>query len=288
MSPILYGFSSAAIAFVLFALILIANEAGYRGGRRQGSGSDEGARAQTNSIQAAMLGLLALLLGFTFTMALQRFDSRSQAVIEEANAIGTAYLRSDLLSGQARRDARALLAEYVELRLRAGEVDLTQTEARREAKAGVNALHERLWSVALEASALDARPATTGLFIQSLNELIDSHGRRDAALKKHVPEVVLLLLFAVFVISGAVLGYAGGLAGARPIVATVSMALLIVLVIFIIIDLDRPRRGIIRVNQDSMHDLGAAFSDHDAAVLDGAADPAGPRIAAGLPATLDR
>jgi len=267
----LYGYSTAAIVVVLLALILASNEAGYRFGSRQSERNDEGAKAQTNAIQAAMLGLLALLLGFTFTMALQRFDSRSQAVIDEANAIGTAYLRIDLLPEQPQRAARGLFREYVELRLRAGEVDLTQTESRRKAKSAVNELQEKLWSLALQASTLEPRPAISGLFIQSTNELIDAYSRRDAALKKHVPESVLLLLFAVFIIAGAVLGFAGGLAGARPLVATISMSVLIVLVIFVIIDLDRPRRGLIRVNQDTMLDLGAALSGTDASLPAGAA-----------------
>lgn len=255
---LLYGHSSIAIAFVLLALILAANETGYRLGRR-GATHDEGEKAQTNAIQAALLGLLALLLGFTFTMALQRFDSRSQAVIDEANAIGTAYLRVDLLPQETQPAARDLFREYVELRLRAGEIDLTRSEARRAANAAVGGLHGRLWSIALEASTLDPRPATTGLFTQSVNELIDAYASRDAALKKHVPEIVLWLLFAVFVIAGAVLGYAAGLAGARPVVATISMAVLIALVIFVIIDLDRPRRGLIQVDQESMTDLSAVL-----------------------------
>lgn len=115
-----------------------------------------------------------------------------------------------------------------------------------------------LWALALEAANTDPRPVTAGLFIQSLNDMIDAYGERIAALRKHVPEVVLFLLFAVFVIAGAVLGYSGGLEGGRPLLATVAMSLLIVLVIFIIIDLDRPRRGLIEVNQESMLDLASS------------------------------
>jgi len=89
-----------------------------------------GAKAQTNAIQAAMLGLLALLLCFTFTMALQRFDSRSQAVLNEANAIGTAYLRTQLLPEAQRERAKEMIADYVQLRVDASTVDLTQEEPR--------------------------------------------------------------------------------------------------------------------------------------------------------------
>lgn len=259
----LYDQNSVLIATVLFVLILLANEGGYRAGRHRNAKNDDGSKTQTNAIQGAMLGLLALLLGFTFTMSLQRFDARSQAVMEEANAIGTAWLRTGLLPETHAGDARELLEEYVDLRLRAAAIDVTRAEERQAAAREANRLHGELWDVALRASEEDPRPVTSGLFIQSLNELIDVYGARNAALRKHVPEIVLLSLFAVFIIGGSVLGYAGGLAGARPLVATVAMSVLIVLVIFIIIDLDRPRRGLIQVNQDSMLDLGASV--HEAA-----------------------
>lgn len=256
MEEVLYDQSSIVIAGVLFIAILVANELGYRVGRWRRSEADIGAKTQTNAIQAAMLGLLALLLGFTFTMALQRFDARSETVLEEANAIGTAYLRTQLLPEVHRQEAKDMLADYVELRIAGNKVDLTQAETRRAHQRQVEEAQDALWRVAIDAAATDPRPVTSGLFIQSLNELIDAYGARNAALRKHVPEVVLFLLFAVFVIAGAVLGYSGGLEGGRPFLATFSMSLLIVLVIFIIIDLDRPRRGLIEVSQESMLDLG--------------------------------
>lgn len=260
MEEVLYDKSSILIAVVLLLVILAANEVGYRLGRWRRAKADIGARAQTAAIQAAMLGLLALLLGFTFTMALQRFDARSQAVIEEANAIGTAYLRTQLLPEPYRQPARELIAEYVQLRIEGSGLDMTQVEERRRMRDSVQRLQDRIWSVAMAAAEQDPRPVTAGLFVQSLNALIDAYGARNAALSKHVPEVVLYLLFAVFIIAGAVLGFSGGLEGGRPLLATIAMSVLIVLVIFIIIDLDRPRRGLIEVRQDSMLDLGAAMA----------------------------
>ena len=244
----------------MLAAILAANEVGYRFGRSRRAAADGGTKAQTNAIQAAMLGLLALLLGFTFTMALQRFDSRSQMVINEANAIGTAYLRTQLLPETQRQQAKDMIADYVQIRIAANKLDLTQTLVRHRMQQDAQRAQDALWALALEAAATDPRPVTAGLFIQSLNDLIDAYGERNAALGKHVPEVVLFLLFAVFIIAGAVLGYSGGLEGGRPLLATVAMSVLIVLVIFIIIDLDRPRRGLIEVSQESMLDLGNAVA----------------------------
>lgn len=266
----MYALSSLTITFILLCLILLANESGYRLGRRV-IDQDAANKDQTNTIQASMLGLLALLLGFTFTMALQRHDGRSQAVIEEANAIGTAYLRVDLLPAAQQASARDLLRQYTRLRVSMGQSDRTDGDARQEAASAVNQLQGQLWRIALDAAALDSRPATTGLFIQSLNEVIDAFGRREAALNKHVPEIVLLVLFCVFIIAGAVLGYASGSSGARPGVPTFAMATLIALVILVIIDLDRPRRGFIQVNQQSMLEVAATLER--AAVAPGASAP---------------
>ena len=193
-------------------------------------------------------------------MPLPRFDSRSQAVLKEANAIGRAYLRTDLLPEAQRHTAKNRIAAYVQLRIEGSKLDLTQEETRRCMQQDVAAAQDAVWAVVLEAAGEDPRPVTAGLFIQALNEMIDAYGERNAALRKHVPEVVLFLLFSVFTIAGSVLGYSGGLEGGRPLLATIAMSVLIVLVIFIIIDLDRPRRGLIEVSQESMLDLLGAVA----------------------------
>lgn len=246
---------SPIIALFLFLVLLLANELGFRIGRARSRRSDEGARTQTNGIQASMLGLLALLLGFSFSMASGRYDQRSAAVVDEANAIGTAWLRTELLMEPAQGDARAILAEYVRTRAGSARLDLSRREERLDSLRRATEIHTRLWHVAVQATELDPRPATSGLFVQATNQLIDSYGSRDSALRRHVPPVVLWLLFSAFVVAGATLGYAGGLAGSRPLVATIAMLLLLSLVIGLTIDLDRPRRGLVQVDQSALHDL---------------------------------
>ncbi len=248
----MYSISSVVIAVALFLLILLANEISYRIGRRAAATADEGISTQTNAIQAGILGLLALLLGFSFNMALQRYDARSAAVIEEANAIGTAWLRTALLSEDDARVVGGLLSDYVDLRLKASKVDMASTAERDEVIKATQQLQTTLWHVVTESSIADLPPARVSLLVQSLNQVFDAYGSRQAQLDKHVPEVVLMLLFVIFIISGSILGVAAGLAGGRPFTATVSLAALIVLVIFIVIDLDRPRRGLIQVDQSSM------------------------------------
>lgn len=252
---ILYNQSSILIAIVLFLLIVVANEVGFRVGLRIQKKTDQELRSQTNAIQAGILGLLALLLGFTFSMSLQRYDNRSQAVINEANAIGTAILRTELLPEPFQTEEKQLLQKYIDLRIEVGAIDLTEKDVRAKFNEQSGILQNQIWAKAVAATDVDPRPVTTGLFISSLNDMIDSQGKRNALLQMHVPEVVLMLLFAVFITSGAILGYASGLGGKRPIVATILMSLLIVLIVFIIIDLDRPKRGLIQVSQQSILEL---------------------------------
>lgn len=260
MSEVLYDQSSALIAAVLFASILLAVEAGYRIGRRIRATADstDAIRPQIGAIQAAVLGLLALLLGFTFSLALQRHDGRSVAVVDEANAIGTAILRAQLLPAELRDPVGALLREYLYVRIRAGRSDLASAAAREPLLRRAGEITAQLWEQARRAAEIDPGPVTSGLFIQSLNELIDAYGRRDAALARHVPEVVLLLLFLTFLMAGSILGYASGIERSRTAIPTLLMIGLIVILVFLIIDLDRPRRGLIQVSQKSLEDLHAA------------------------------
>jgi hypothetical protein len=116
-----------------------------------------------------------------------------------------------------------------------------------------------LWEYAQQAAREEPSPITTGLFIQSLNEMIDAFGSREAALNRHVPEVVLFLLYGTLLITACVLGFTAGLAGHRASFVTYLMVALIVIIVFIIIDLDRPRRGLIEVSQKSMLDLQATI-----------------------------
>lgn len=251
----LYGYSSIAVAATLFFVIILFNEAGFRAGRFIQARTDDEIKSLTGSIQASILGLLALLLGFTFSMSIQRFDSRSMALIDEANAIGTAVLRVQLLPLEFQEDADDLFREYVDLRVAVGRIDLTRLEQRSRFNQQISATQNDLWSLAIKATNQDPRPVTTGAFVNSLNGVIDSQGKRQALLRMHVPEVVLLLLFIVFVSSGGMLGYSSGLSGKRIVAPVVLVSLLITLIVFIIIDLDRPKRGLIQVNQGPMYEI---------------------------------
>lgn len=255
MSEIMYDQSSFLISGLLFFSMLVAIEIGYRIGRSGEHRANESSRNHVNVIQASLLGVLALLIGFTFSLSLQRYDSRSQAVIDEANAIGTTYLRAQLLPTPWVGQIQRLLRDYLSLRIESGAMSLDRRAERETLLVRANEILDGLWRQAVAAADRDPNPVTTGLFIQSLNDLIDAYGRRDAALDRHVPELVLFLLYATFLMTGTIVGYASGLAGHRASFVAYVMVALMVLLVFIIIDLDRPRRGLIEVSQQSLLDL---------------------------------
>jgi hypothetical protein len=251
----LYPHSSLLIAGLLFLVIVLCNEAGFHIGRFVQEHTDSEIKALTGSIQASILGLLALLLGFTFSMAMQRYDNRSMALIDEANALSTALLRVQLLPQALQADARDMLRDYIDLRIAAGKLDTTRRQERDQYNERIAELQHRLWSLAIEATNQDPRAVTSGVFVKSLNDVIDMQGKRNALLRMHVPETVLLLLFIVFFAAGGMMGYSGGLSGKRIIAPVALVSLLITLIVFLIIDMDRPRRGLIQVNQEPMLDL---------------------------------
>ncbi len=256
----MYEQSSFLIAGVLFISMIVAVEAGYRLGLRAQSRATESSRSHINAIQASLLGILALVLAFTLSIALQRFESRSQAVVDEANAIGTAYLRAQLLPAPVGDDVLQSLREYVNLRVREGEIALNSPTERKPVIAQINQTLVVLWRYAVQIAADNPQPVPSGMFIQSLNDLIDANGRHEAALERHVPDFVLWLLFGVIFATAGVVGFAVGSAGHRPSLVSYIMVVLIALLVFAIIDLDRPRRGLIQVSQQSLIDVQTAMN----------------------------
>ncbi len=261
MSEFLYDVNGFLIAGGLLLSMWLIIEFGYRIGAPVQEQVSEDYKSHVNSITGSLLGILALLLGFTFSLSLQRYDSRCEAVVQEANAIGTTYLRSFLLPESVRGSVKEMLLKYVDLRVRTGEINLTEHELQRSYALDTGRMQAKLWDLAVQAAELDPSPVRTGLFIQALNDLNDNYSQRDAEMDRHVPELVLGLLYVTFVMTGMVVGYATGLSGYRASFVTHILSVLIVILVFIILDLDRPHRGLIMVSQKSMLDLQATINE---------------------------
>jgi hypothetical protein len=261
MNELMYSQSSLAIVAGLLVVMLLATEAGYRAGRRRAGVASDAIRSQANTVLAAMLGLLALLFGFTYSLALQRYEDRSQAIVAEANAIGTAWLRSQLLPAGVSGEAQSTLRKYIDLRVREGRITLDAASERSALIRQGNAVGMQLWDLAAKAAATDDRPVTSGLFIQAVNDALDAAERRRAAFERHVPESVLYLVFLTFLMAAVTLGYASGAAHHRVTMPGITLVILIALVAYLIIDLDRPRRGMIQVSHDSLIELQRGMAE---------------------------
>ncbi|HLF10740.1 MAG TPA: hypothetical protein VJA26_05960, partial [Gammaproteobacteria bacterium] len=243
----LYQQSEILIALALLGLLALAGELGYRLGFRGRQTHSELSRAQIRSIQAAILGLLSLLLGFTFAMALSRFEYRKQLVVEESNAIGTAALRSQFLPTLHEAEVNELFRRYVGIRLDSVLRTTESSPARQQLDTEATRIHSRLWGIANGAAEADPRSVPLGLLAHAVNEVIDLKAKRDIAVANHVPESVLLMMMGFAVLALGVLAYGNGLAGARSPAPTAAYAVIVVLVILLIIDLDHPQRGLARV-----------------------------------------
>jgi hypothetical protein len=238
-------------AFVAVLLIsLFSSEGGYQFGKsryEKGKGENE---APVSAMVGALLGLLALILAFTFGFGAQRFEMRRQMVLDEANAIGTTYLRTSMLPERG-EEIRALLKQYVDLRLKA-ILGNDLTEGLRQSEN----LQNQLWSQAAFVGGKHPNSIMVGLFIQSLNEVIDLHAKRvQAGIRNRVPSAIWFVLIAMSIISLAAMGYHAGLAGARRSLVVVAVAFAFSAVIGLIADLDRPQQGVVAVGQHALEDL---------------------------------
>ena len=231
--------------------ILLAVEGGYRLGTWRRRPSHQEKEGPVGGMVAAELGLLAFLLAFTFGMAAARFEARRQVLLDETNAIETAYLRAAMLPEPHGEAIRGLLREYVDVRLTAVQTGSIEAGVRQS-----NELHGRLWSEAVAAAGKDPRSVPSGLFVQALNEVIDLHAKRlMLGLRNRIPGSVWAVLFAVAVLSFGAMGYHGGLSGTSRSPSVLAIALTFAAVIWLVIDLDRPQQGLLRVSQQPMIDL---------------------------------
>ena len=254
----LHDYSLSIIFLVSVVFILAATEAGrLLGARAVGRGGDD-----VSTLEGAILGLLALMIGFTFAMALSRFEARRDAVLTEANAIGTTALRARLLPAPHNVDVNKLLQEYVRIRLDITQHVPSSTELNAAIKRS-NEIQEALWQQTKLVAAKDSGMVPTGLFVQTLNEMIDNQGKRLEALRNRVPNIVLTALYGVAIVAGALTGYANGLEARQVRLPVYVTGLLFASVILLIEDLDRPDAGFVKTSQQPIIDTAAAIASYN-------------------------
>jgi hypothetical protein len=233
----------------IIVLLCLGLEGGFRFGKWRKQRAPDEKEQVAGAIVASILGLIALVLGFTFSLAAQRFDARRMGVLDESNAIGTTWLRTRFLPEPQQSQSDRLLREYVELRVR-----IVQEGQIESAVARSSELQSLLWNQAVQArQASDS--ISTGLYIQSLNQMIDLQATRLLAARSRIPLILWIALYFLAALGMAAVGYQSGLAAGRHSLAAIALILAFLCVLYLIADLDRSQEGLLRVSQQPMFDL---------------------------------
>ncbi|MCX6346297.1 MAG: hypothetical protein NT018_14695 [Armatimonadetes bacterium] len=210
-------------------------------------------KSPIGGIQASVFGLLALMLGFTFSAAFSRYDSRRVLVIDEANALGTTFLRAQTLPEPYRTQLSHRLRQYINFRSQIGTVIDNPTELNKMMKK-TQTLQQEMWGEASSAARRLPTPVTA-LFLASLNQSIDLYSTRVAMFRARVPNTILWILAAISIAALVVVGYGFGIVGQQSWFIIILVSFLVSAVIVMIVDLDRPETGPVRISQQSMLDL---------------------------------
>jgi hypothetical protein len=243
---------------LFFALIAARELGGWINRRIVGP---DGGREEDDSakglILSGLLGLLALLIGFTFSLSLNRYDVRRAIVVEEANTIGTAEMRVRLLAAPDDARLARMLQDYARTRLAYGTSDAA---AKPKYAARSAAQRSELQTAAIAALAPEARTPLASLVAPSINSVLDIGVEREALNAARIPGIIIFILILYNLLTAAMLGYALTGARARQRLVTIMLFALLTLAIALILDLDRPQRGTIRVDQTPMKQLVEGFA----------------------------
>lgn len=244
------GFTSVALSasLGLFLGMLLAIEVGRSLGAR---GLDEGQKSDKPSaglIDGAIFGLMGLLIAFTFSGAVSRLDLRRELVMNEANAIGTAYLRLELLPAEKQATLRDLFRQYLDARLDVFQ-KLPDMEAAEASLARADALQTQIWPMAVKACQESGSVPATTLLLSALNEMFDVATLRTITSRvMHPPLVIFAMLFSLALISSLLAGYSLGSTRDSNRFHVVGFAAIIAATVYVILDVEYPRAGLIRVD----------------------------------------
>jgi hypothetical protein len=240
ISPLLF-------AVLLFGCMLILLEAGRRLGIRRRSKESEGERGSLGTIEGAVFALFGLVVAFTFAGAASRFNEKRMLIAEEANRIETAYLRLRLLPLKAQPELQELFRRYVDSRLDTYR-KLPNIEAAEIEMANSKKVQEEIWTKAVAATALpNGHPDAGKLLLPALNSMIDITTTRKMALQTHPPNIIYALLFGLGLICSLLAGYRMAIGQHRSWLHILSFAVITVIIVYVIIDVEYPRAGLIRL-----------------------------------------
>jgi hypothetical protein len=246
MNPAAFVLLNAGMAVGLFLALIGLQEVGRRAGRARAQRTQGESREGLGSIEAAVYGLLGLLLAFMFSGAASRFEARRSLILQEATAIETAWRRLDLLPEEARAPLRVKMAAYVDARL-AAQSAAKGLDAAEAALARSKQLEQELWDAALAATRAAGTPAPQ-LILPALNSAFDVATARAAAIYVHPPVALFLMLVGIALVAAFLVGNAMGARGTRDTLHMAAYAAVLAVVVAVIVDLEFPRLGFIRVD----------------------------------------
>jgi hypothetical protein len=234
------------VAFLFFGMLACLEIGRELGQRARAKGLDAGAEG-VGVVDSAVFALLGLLIAFTFSGAATRFDMRRQLLVRETNAIGTAYLRVDLLPTAAQPKLRESFRNYVDARL-AFYQKLPDMDAAALETARYTTLQRDIWTQEVAACQQSSSPAVMSLAISSTNDMIDITTTRGVALRTHPPAVIYVMLLLMALAASLLAGF--GLSGSkqRAVLHTIGFALLMSVALYVILDLEFPRMGLVRID----------------------------------------
>jgi hypothetical protein len=241
-----YTLIAVCSALALFAGMLLLLEIGRRIGIRRAAKDPDGARAGAGAVEGAVFGLLGLLIAFTFAGAASRFDARRQLIVEETNDIGTAYLRLDLLPSARQPALREKFRQYVDSRLEVYR-KLPDIQAAKAELARATALQGEIWNEAVKAAG-EGPPQATMLLLPALNAMIDITTTRTMAAQMHPPMSIFAMLAGLALVGSLFAGY--GMTGGktRSWIHMIGFAAMMAVTVYVILDIEYPRLGLIRVD----------------------------------------
>ncbi len=235
------------IAVAMFAGTLVAIELGRSAGRRRAAEAGDKAHVGLGAIEGAVFGLMGLLLAFTFSGAAQRFEARRHLLVQEANAIGTAWLRLDLAPESYRGELRDLFRQYTDARMAAHDGRRASDAERKAAAAASGPLAGQIWSLAV-AGRGQMSPPEAPLLLSALNEMFDMGTARLAERQNHPPLIIFAMLAVLTLACALIAGYGMAGGGPRSWLHIVGFALGMTATVFVTLDIEFPRRGLIQID----------------------------------------
>ncbi len=252
-----FSLSTWQVALIVLAVIGAATAAGHVSGRYLREHS-ETLREPFGVMQGALLGVVGLILAFGLTLAVGRYQDRRAATVAEANAIGTTYLRAQLIAEPARTPSLDLLRRYTTLAVQVSK-EVPNSDAMRRTTTAEDILQRRLWRLGGEALAAAPVASAPRLYVDSLNAMIDQQAARLSSLNNRVPGAVLALEVLGAAVALGLLALHISILG-RGLVPMLSAAVLMTLLLLVTFDLDRPTRGLIKVPSTPLQDVRASMA----------------------------